>query len=136
MDKLDEKLEQDCRETKQTLEQDRKETKQDIQDMGGKLNKRMDILEESQNEMKNNIRKECQKVRKQIQDKTISKTGSEISRSKKRRIRKRRLLESLGINIINSIKSTKERKISQVRERVDQELVECKGSIIAKWRSI
>jgi hypothetical protein len=52
-----------------------------------------------------------------LQGKIISKTGSEISRSKKRRIRKRRLLESLGINIINPIKSAKERSATKKRKK-------------------
>lgn len=46
-----------------------------------------------------------------------SKTGSEISKSKKRRLRKRRLLESLGVNIINSVKSTKDKGTTKKRKK-------------------
>lgn len=52
-----------------------------------------------------------------LHGKIVSKTGSEISRSKKRRIRKRRLLESLGINIINSVKSAKEKNTTRKRKK-------------------
>jgi hypothetical protein len=51
------------------------------------------------------------------------KTGSEISRSKKRRIRKRRLLESLGLNIINPIKTAKE--ISAAKKRQKKRKSDC-----------
>jgi hypothetical protein len=52
-----------------------------------------------------------------LDEEIISKTGSEISKSKKRRIRKRRLLESLGVNIINSVKSTKDKSTTKKRKK-------------------
>lgn len=54
---------------------------------------------------------------KLLNEEIISKTGSEISKSKKRRIRKRRLLESLGVNIINCVKSTKDKSTTKKRKK-------------------
>jgi hypothetical protein len=52
-----------------------------------------------------------------LNEEIISKTGSEISKSKKRRIRKRRLLESLGINTINSVTSAKVKSTPKKRKK-------------------
>jgi hypothetical protein len=122
------KMEDNRRETKQDLEQNRRETKQDIQDMVEKLNRRMDSLEESKKEMKNYmekfregmknyIREECQKVREQIQEET------EIMREK---LNKKIDAELALVETI----------ISQVREQVNQELVECKGNINAECKQM
>jgi hypothetical protein len=52
-----------------------------------------------------------------LNEEISSKTDSDISRSKKRRIRKRRLLQSLGINIGNSVNTTENKSTTRRRKK-------------------
>jgi hypothetical protein len=81
--------------------------------------KRSEIIAIETNEKKEPLNQEvcCLGSDKEEQGVLQDKTGSEISRSKKRRIRKRRLLESLGISIINPIKSAKEISVTKKRQK-------------------
>jgi hypothetical protein len=81
-------FEQHRRETKQDMDQIRKEMKNDKEKFRKKI------------KSDNNIG--CQKVTELTQNEIIAKTNPEISRSKRRRIRKMRFLKSLGINIRNN----------------------------------
>ncbi|KDR23592.1 Translation initiation factor eIF-2B subunit delta [Zootermopsis nevadensis] len=55
--------------------------------------------------------------KQKLSNEEISKTGSEISKSKKRRIRKKRLLKSFGFNIVNSVESTKDKCATKKRKK-------------------
>jgi hypothetical protein len=50
-------------------------------------------------------------------DEIVSKTDTDISRSKKRRIRKRRLLQSLGISLDNSVNTTKTKSTAKKKKK-------------------
>ena len=52
-----------------------------------------------------------------LNEEIILKTDTDISRSKKRRIRKRRILQSLGINIGNSVNTTENKSATRRRKK-------------------
>jgi hypothetical protein len=119
------------------IEQNGRETEQDMEQMCGKLKQDMQ-------EIVKNFSKESEKVTETLSE-IVAKTDSKLSRSKNRRIRKMRLMKSLGINISkfrkqqtkeNRLGRVKETKLGQVKKLSDCELIKCKRNAPTKHKSV
>jgi hypothetical protein len=157
MDKFEQRLEQNQIETKlefqemreqfqdirKDREQDRKKfnssmerSDEKLQDMGKQLEQKLESLH---NEMKQDLKVEFQQVRGEVQEETSSAQPSEtkVTSSKKRRIRKIRLLKSLCIKISKFRKRQEQAiRLGQVRNSSDCHIIKCKRNTLTKRKTM
>jgi hypothetical protein len=145
MDKFEQILEQIQIDTKQEFQ----EMREQLQNTEKNFNKRMERtdkqFERFHSEIKQDLKVEFQQVRREFQEETSSAQPNEtvtpsetkVTSSTKRRIRKLRLLKSLGIKI-SKFRKRQEKAISlgRVRNFSECHIIKCKRNILTKRKTM